>query len=106
MQYTITKMNRTVELDDRLVAEYIKYDDILEHEFVMTAIAKVGHLPTKNEISDEELNTLCTEVLVSNLETFANLPQILQTVEHNSSSITNASKSKDLIELSIFPKEK
>ena len=54
MKYFITRLDRTVELDDILVQKYCEYENLREQPFSIVIKSKFGHKPTKEEISDEE----------------------------------------------------
>ena len=101
MKYMISQLNREVELDDLLVNEYVKYDDLTEYNFVIVLVSKFGHLPTKEEISDEELSRICNKVLLNSLKMFTDLPEILLTIEKNLTLIESASQEGKLISLKL-----
>ena len=65
MKFDVVDLNRIVELDDEIVAEYCRYKPLSEDPFVIVAISEYGHEPTAQEVSDEELSKLCNEVLWS-----------------------------------------
>jgi len=77
MQYTITRLNRTVELDDLLVEEYCKVEKLREQPFSIVIKSQFGHAPTIEEISDEELSHLCNQILISELKALCLLPKAL-----------------------------
>ena len=89
MKFEITQLNRTVELDDRLVEEYEKYENLRENSFIIAAIHQYGHKPTAKEISDSELSKLCNAVLFADLKTFALIPKALEFLEKNYEQFTN-----------------
>lgn len=101
MKYTISALNRSIELDDTLVNEYLKYDDIMECNFVLAVISKIGHLPKKEEISEEELSKLCNEVLLDDLKVMIDFPQIITTLERHLSDMNNATKTGTLLNYKI-----
>ena len=71
MKFDVVSLNRIVELDDEIVAEYRRYKPLSEDPFVIVAISEYGHEPTAQEVSDEELSKLCNEVLLSDLKALA-----------------------------------
>lgn len=83
MLYNITRLNRTVNLDDRLVQEYTKVDEIREQSFSIVIRSRFGHNPTEEEISDEELSNLCNEILFSEMKALALLPNAISFVCNN-----------------------
>ena len=83
MKFDVAGLNRTVELDDKIVAEYCRYKPLSEDPFVIVAISEYGHEPTAQEVSDEELSILCNEVLLSDLKALALLPNALAFVDKN-----------------------
>ncbi len=83
MKFDVAGLNRIVELDDKIVAEYCKYKPLSEDPFVIVAISEYGHEPTAQEVSDEELSKLCNEVLLSDLKALALLPNALAFIDKN-----------------------
>ena len=83
MKFDVTGLNRIVELNDDIVAEYCKYKPLSEDPFVIVAISEYGHEPTADEVSDEELSKMCNEVLLSDLKALALLPDALSFVEEH-----------------------
>lgn len=83
MVYNIARLNRTVILDDRLVQEYTKVDEIREQSFSIVIRSKFGHNPTKEEVSDAELSNLCNEILFSELKALSLLPNAISFVCNN-----------------------
>ncbi len=81
MKFDVVGLNRIVELDDEIVAEYCRYKPLSEDPFVIVAISEYGHEPTAQEVSDEELSKLCNEVLLSDLKALALLPNALAFVD-------------------------
>ena len=81
MQYTITKIGRTVTLDDKLVDKYTQYDELREHPFSIRIKSQFGHKPTIEEISDEELSKLCNEILLDELKALTLLPKAITVIE-------------------------
>lgn len=101
MKYAISQLNREVELDDLLVNEYVKYDDLTEYNFVIVLASKFGHLPTEEEISDEELSSICNEVLFGDLKALALLPKALEAITQHHNEFTEAAKTGTLLEFSL-----
>lgn len=87
MKFDITGLNRIVELNDDIVAEYCKYKPLSEDPFVIVAISEYGHEPTVDEASDEELSKMCNEVLLSDLKALALLPDALNFVKEHEQDI-------------------
>ena len=87
MKFDVVGLNRIVELDDEIVAEYCRYKPLSEDPFVIVAISEYGHEPTVQEVSDEELSKLCNEVLLSDLKALALLPNALAFVEKNTQDL-------------------
>ena len=80
MLYTISRINRTVDLDNDLVSKYLEYDELHEQPFSIVVRTKFGHSPTKEEISDADLSSLCNEILLSELKALALLPNALSAI--------------------------
>ncbi len=82
MTYSIKRIGRTVELNDALVEEYLKYEDSLRDQpFSIVIRSTYGHEPSESEVSNEELSRLCNEVLLSELKAIAFMPEILKVWE-------------------------
>ena len=101
MKYMISQLNREVELDDLLVNEYVKYDDLTEYNFVIVLASKFGHLPTKEEISDEELSQICNKVLFGELKALTLLPKALEVISQHREELTEAAKTGTLLQFSL-----
>lgn len=101
MFYHIKRLNRTIELDDNLVKEYTKYDELRDQPFSIAARSKFGHAPSIEEISDKELSILCNEVLLSELKALALLPQAISVIEQNMAEYKNSSNKGTLIEYEL-----
>lgn len=84
MRYVIKRLNnREVELNDDLVSEYIKYDELRDGNFSIAVRSRYGHVPTEEEISKDELSRLCNEVLFSDLKAMALLPKALEIINNH-----------------------
>ncbi len=81
MKYTITKIERTVNLDDELVNKYTQYDELRDFLFSIRIKSQFGHKPTIEEISDENLSKICNEVLLDELRALVLLPKAITFVE-------------------------
>ena len=81
MEYYIKEINRTIKLDDELVREYIKYNDIIDSMFLVPIYIKYGENITQNVVSDKELSIFCNETLFGELEVMTILPQVLEYIE-------------------------
>lgn len=104
MKILIEQLNRTVELEDDLVRAYLEYSEIREYNLIIMLVSKYGHLPAEEEISDEELSRLFTEVLTDELKLYMDLPRILKTVMEYREEFIAASKAGTLLEIPI-PRE-
>lgn len=101
MQYIINRLNRAVELDDELVQHYLEFGELTEHNFIMALRFKYGHLPTEVEITDEELSSICNEVLLTDLETFIQLPKIIELMMEHQEEFHRAAKEGTLLEFKL-----
>ena len=101
MKYFITRLDRTVELDDILVQKYCEYENLREQPFSIVIKSKFGHKPTKEEISDEELSKICNEILLSELKALGMLPNALHVLQQHYYDIQNASKNGNCINFSL-----
>jgi hypothetical protein len=81
MKYYISEIDRTVELDDELVNEYCKYNVLRESMFLVDIYMQFGEIPTKDELSDEELSKMCNEHLDVDIKTLKLLPLALAFIE-------------------------
>ena len=80
MRFRMPKIGRTIELDDRIVSAYLKTVDpseLTESPFILAMKADFGHYPDENEMSQEELNRYCNNVLLQELEFSAAMSRIL-----------------------------
>lgn len=101
MEYTITKLNRTVTLNDELVEKYCEYETLREQPFCIVIRSTFGHAPSVEEVSDEELSALCNEILLDELKALALLPQALISILENSAEIHKASKAGKMLEYKL-----
>lgn len=102
MKFYSEKLNRTINLNDNLVNEYLQFEDeIRDTPFAIVVIGKYGHEPTKEEISDEELSELCNRVLASEIKVNLAMPKIIQCIDENYEKFEQASKEGELLEFDI-----
>lgn len=105
MHYYSEKMNRWVELDDRLAEICFNIDEHGERRmnlaFDMATIEECGHRPTKEELSDERLSYLCNQVLLSEIQLIHDLPKILQCIQVNYDKFDEAAKTGELLDIDI-----
>jgi len=91
MKYTLTRLNNlTIDLNDKLVEEYQKYDDITEFSFCIAIKNKYGE--NYNSTPIEEINQLCNEVLLTELKAITLLSKTIQTI---SESVEKNNKTAD-----------
>ncbi len=76
MRYYIERLNRTVELDDRLVRIYTEYERLRDQPFSIVVRCKYGHAPSTDEVSDEELSVFCNQILLSELKALSIIPRM------------------------------
>ena len=104
MKYNIPKINRTVELDDALVKEYEKYDELKEHSFVIGILSTYSHKHSKEDVSDEELSELCNKILASDIEAYKYMPAITEIIEGNEDEIDIATEKGICFEMDLGEK--
>ena len=98
MRYTITRLSRTVNLDDELVNEYLKYDELREQPFAIVVRTKFGHAPTVEEVDDKDLSDLCNKILLNELTMLGELPKVIEKFEKHYEEIKEASKQGKLLD--------
>ena len=89
MKYYIGEINRAVELDDELVKEYEKYDEIIDSTFTITICSNYGEHPSQEDVSDEELSKICNKILFGELKVMAVLPKFLNYFDSHYEEWTN-----------------
>ncbi|MBR1853484.1 MAG: hypothetical protein IJ794_10155 [Lachnospiraceae bacterium] len=104
MKYNIPKINRTVELDDALVKEYEKYDELTEHSFIIGILSTYNHKHGKEDVSDEELSELCNKILASDIEAYRYMPRITEFIEKNSDKLDIAAERSICLEVDLGEK--
>jgi hypothetical protein len=83
MKYYISKIDRTIELDDELMNEYCKYEDLRETTLLASIYMQYGKAPTKDEMSDEEFSKMCNEILYYQLKAVLLAPITLEKITQN-----------------------
>lgn len=101
MLFELKKINRIVDLNDELVNEYTKYEELHENPFFISIRAEFKHNPTKEEISDEELSNFCNEILLDELKAYALLPKAIQIIEKYYDEMMELSNKGHKFELDI-----
>ena len=99
MKYMISQLNREVELDDRLLNEYVKYSDLAEYQFCIAIRTKFGN--NSSNISDEELSLLCNEVLLGELKALTLLPKALEVISKHRADLKESAKNGKLLEFDL-----
>ncbi len=79
MKYFISKINRIVELDDKLVKEFLKYDELRDSIFTILLRSNFKNGLSESNISDKELSSVCNRILLTELTAIADLPSALET---------------------------
>ena len=95
MRYFIKRLNREVNLDDHLVSEYTKYEQLRDQPFSIAVRSEYGHAPTEDEVSNEELSRICNETLLMELKVISIMPKLVECVDKNYDYISQASKDGD-----------
>ncbi len=91
MLYRIERIGRTVDLDDDIVNEYLKYESSLRDQPFSIAIRSTyGHDPSESEASDEELSALCNDILLSELKALVYMPEVLKVWEKHKDSLSGS----------------
>ena len=75
------KNGRTVNLYDPLVNEYKKMSPIEDCIFELGIINEYDHIPSEEEVSDEELSLVCNETMIYDLKAAMLLPKALEYIE-------------------------
>ena len=101
MKYLISKINRTVELDDKLVQEFSKYDELRDSIFTILLRSKYKNGLSKSNVSDKELSSVCNEILLTELKAIADLPAALETYMNSLASFKKATNTNQCIEESV-----
>ena len=101
MEYRIKKAGRTVNLNDELVEEYCKYDELRDAPFMIVIHSEYGMVPTEEEVSMEELSVLCNEVLLGELKALAMLPKAVQVITEHMGEWNEASRTRKYIKIKL-----
>ena len=101
MEYFISRLDRTVDLDDMLVQKYCEYETLREQPFSIVIKSKYGHKPSKEEVSDKELSMICNEILLSELKVLGMLPNALHILQKHYDNIRNASHNGNCIDFPL-----
>ena len=83
MKYHISKINRTIELNDKLVKEFTKYDELRDSIFTILLRSKYKNKLSETDISDKELSSVCNEILLTELKAIADMPAAIETYMNN-----------------------
>ena len=98
MKYFISKLNRTVDLDDMLVQEFCKYDTLRDSIFTVLLRTKYHNNLSGSNVSNEELSSACNKILLDELKIIGGLPAIIQTYIDNIETFKNAAITNQCIE--------
>lgn len=101
MKYLISKINRTVELDDKLVQEFSKYDELRDSIFTILLRSKYKNGLSESNVSSKELSSVCNEILLTELKAIADLPAALETYMNNLATFKKAANVNQCIEESV-----
>ncbi len=100
MKFFIKDINRTVDLNETLVDKYLEVDDELTGgSFTIAILSKYGHVPTKDEISDEALSELCNDILLGDLKALALIPKAINYVKGHHNQWEESSNKGELLEV-------
>ncbi len=90
MKYNISKINRSVSLDDELMAIYSEIDELDESLFLIPIYATLHHKEKEIEqsgiapndyLSDEELSLICNKAILNELKVYSFLPDIMKNID-------------------------
>lgn len=101
MKYTIERLHRTVELNDELVEKYCQYDELHDQSFSIVVRTKFGHIPTEEEVSNEELSKICNDILLEELKALSLLPQAVLFADEHKDLIQNCADNMRTFEQNI-----
>ena len=101
MKYHIERLNRTVELYDRIVEEYTKYEKLRDQPFSIIVRNQFGHAPSQEEISDNDLSELCNEILLTELKAIAALPVTAQFIRQHENEYKESSDNNIIREFTV-----
>ena len=92
MKYLISKINRTIELDDKLVQEFSKYDELRDSIFTILLRSKYKNGLSESNVSGKELSSVSNEILLTELKAIADLPAALETYINSLTSFKKTTK--------------
>ena len=101
MKYRISKIDRTIELDDVLVQEFLKYDELRDSIFTILLRSKYKNELTESDVSDDELSSVCNKILLTELKAIADLPAVVETYTSNLEVFKKASDNSQCVEKGI-----
>lgn len=99
MKFTISKINRTVELNDELVQVYTEFKDIRENIFLISLYLKYHNFST--EMSDKELSDFCNKALLKDLENMRDNAIVVNYIENNKDKIFNSDWKEEDMEVVV-----
>jgi len=91
MKFFIQKINRTVDLDEEIANEYLKYGDLKDGVFMIAIRSTYGNAISEKEVSTEELSLLCNRCLIEELQIVDVAPKICSFLEQHYEDWTNGS---------------
>lgn len=102
MKYFIEKLNRMVDLNDEIVDVYLQMESKLrDNPFIIATYGKFGHIPTKEEVTDEDFSNYCNEILLNEIQFDVELPDVIKSFMQHKSEFEIASKKGDILEYDI-----
>ena len=81
MYFNITRINKTVELDDELVKAYTKYKDLKERLFIIALRLHFGEIP--EDITDKELSYFCNNAIIRDLNNMRDDAIVMDFIRNN-----------------------
>ena len=102
MKFYISKINRIVELDDKIVNKYLQLEYVLkEGPFIIGIYGEYEHYPSEEEISQAELSTLCNKILLNEIEALLAMPSVIKCVQNHYDKFLEATESNELLEYEV-----
>ena len=101
MEYKIEKINRTITLNDDIVNEFRKYDELRDSIFTIILRSKFENDISEQKVSKIELSAICNDILIHELKAMALLPAAISTYFNNFNSFKAAADKQECVEVDI-----
>ncbi len=105
MQVILSRINRMVDIDDKIAAEYISYQEdglFSENPIILALMYDFNHLPSQNEMPDKELAQYCEAVILEEINMYKELPKLSHFLnDGGKEELTRQSDQNNCVEISI-----